>query len=91
MLVLGFTRRSFGPFVVFGVVFLLTMNVRYLIKGAPAAIAFFLAFTMCWTTWACALAKARRRWLPALTMRAACGATPTLPTHHGALLFMIAF
>lgn len=38
----GFKRRSFGPFVVFGVVFLLFMNVRYLIEGAPAAIAFFI-------------------------------------------------
>jgi Predicted membrane protein (DUF2306) len=42
LLVLGFKRRAFGPFVVFGVVFLLAMNVRYLIEGAPAAIAFFI-------------------------------------------------
>jgi hypothetical protein len=42
LLVLGFKRQSFGPFVVFGVVFLVLMNVRYLIEGAPAAIAFFI-------------------------------------------------
>jgi Predicted membrane protein (DUF2306) len=42
LLVMGFKRRSFGPFIVFGIVFLLVMNVRYLIEGAPAAIAFFI-------------------------------------------------
>ncbi len=42
LLALGFKRRAFGPFVVFGVVFLVLMNVRYLIEGAPAAIAFFI-------------------------------------------------
>lgn len=42
LLVLGFKRRSFGPFVGFGIVFLVLMNVRYLIEGAPAAIAFFI-------------------------------------------------
>ena len=42
LLVMGFRRRSFGPFVVFGIVFLVLMNVRYLIEGAPAAIAFFI-------------------------------------------------
>ncbi len=42
LLVVGFRRRSFGLFVGFGIVFLLLMNVRYLIEGAPAAIAFFI-------------------------------------------------
>jgi hypothetical protein len=42
LLVLGFKRRSFGPFIVFGIVFLVLMNVRYLVEGAPAAIAFFI-------------------------------------------------
>ena len=42
LLVLGFKRRAFGPFVVFGIVFMALMNVRYLIEGAPAAIAFFI-------------------------------------------------
>lgn len=42
LLVYGFMRRSFGPLVVFGIVFLVLMNVRYLIEGAPAAIAFFI-------------------------------------------------
>ena len=42
LLVMGFKRRAFGPFVVFGIVFLVLMNVRYLIEGAPAAIAFFI-------------------------------------------------
>ena len=30
LLILGFKRRSFGPFVVFGIVFLVLMNVRLL-------------------------------------------------------------
>ena len=42
LLIVGFKRRSFGPFIVFGIVFLLLMNVRYLFEGAPAAIAFFI-------------------------------------------------
>lgn len=42
LLALGFKRRSFGPFVLFGIVFLVLMNLRYLIEGAPAAIAFFI-------------------------------------------------
>ena len=42
LLIVGFKRRAFGPFVVFGIVFLVFMNVRYLIEGAPAAIAFFI-------------------------------------------------
>ncbi len=42
LLVLGFMRRSFGPFAVFGIVFLVLMNARYLVEGAPAAIAFFI-------------------------------------------------
>jgi hypothetical protein len=42
LLFIGFKRRSFTAFIVFGIVFLLLMNVRYLIEGAPAAIAFFI-------------------------------------------------
>lgn len=42
LLLLGLKRRAFGPFIVFGIVFLVLMNVRYLIEGAPAAIAFFI-------------------------------------------------
>ena len=42
LLAVGFKRRSFGPFVLFGIVFLVLMNVRYLIEGAPEATAFFI-------------------------------------------------
>ena len=42
LLIVGFKRRSFGPFIIFGIVFSVLMNVRYLIEGAPAAIAFFI-------------------------------------------------
>ena len=42
LLVLGLRRRSFGPFLVFGIALLLVLNVRYLIEGAPASIAFFI-------------------------------------------------
>ena len=42
LLVLGFRRRSFGPFLIFGIALLLVLNVRYLIEGAPASIAFFI-------------------------------------------------
>ena len=42
LLVLGLIRKKFAPFIVFGVAFLLFMNVRYLIEGAPSAIAFFI-------------------------------------------------
>ena len=42
LLIFGFRRKRFTPFIVFGIVFLLFMNVRYLIEGAPAAIAFFI-------------------------------------------------
>jgi hypothetical protein len=38
----GLVRKQFTPFLLFGVAFLLFMNVRYLIEGAPAAIAFFI-------------------------------------------------
>ena len=42
LLFLGIKRRSFGPFLGFGIAFLLALNVRYLIDGAPASIAFFI-------------------------------------------------
>ena len=42
LLIWGLTHKKFTPFIVFGIVFLLFMNVRYLIEGAPAAIAFFI-------------------------------------------------
>ena len=42
LLFLGIKRRSFGPFLGFGIAFLLALNVRYLIDGAPALIAFFI-------------------------------------------------
>jgi len=42
LLLLGLTRKKFTPFIIFGIAFLLFMNVRYLIEGAPAAIAFFI-------------------------------------------------
>ena len=42
LLLLGFRRWSFGPFLIFGIALLLVLNVRYLIEGAPASIAFFI-------------------------------------------------
>ena len=42
LLIWGLTQKRFTPFIVFGIAFLLFMNVRYLIEGAPAAIAFFI-------------------------------------------------
>jgi len=42
LLILGVKRRSFGPFLGFGIALLLVLNVRYLIDGAPDAIAFFI-------------------------------------------------
>ena len=42
LLVLGVKRRSFGPFLWFGIALLLVLNVRYFIDGAPDAIAFFV-------------------------------------------------
>jgi len=42
LLIWGLARKKFTPFIVFGIAFLLFMNVRYLIEGAPAAIAFFI-------------------------------------------------
>jgi len=42
LLIHGFRRRSFGPFLGFGVLLLLVLNVRYFIEGAPASIAFFI-------------------------------------------------
>ncbi len=42
LLVRGLKKRTFGLFLVFGIGLLLVLNVRYLIEGAPAAIAFFI-------------------------------------------------
>ena len=36
LLIWGLTHKKFTPFIVFGIAFLLFMNVRYLIEGAPA-------------------------------------------------------
>ncbi len=41
LLVLGLRRRSYRPFLVFGIVLLLALNGRYLVEGAPRSIAFF--------------------------------------------------
>jgi Predicted membrane protein (DUF2306) len=42
LLVLGIRRRRYGGFIVFGIGLMLALNVRYLIEGAPAGIAFFI-------------------------------------------------
>ena len=42
LLFYGVKRGSFGPFLLFGIALLLVLNVRYLIEGAPNAIAFFI-------------------------------------------------
>ncbi|MEL7157434.1 MAG: DUF2306 domain-containing protein [Actinomycetota bacterium] len=42
LLVHGIRARRYRPFLVFGVVILLALNVRYFIEGPPAAIAFFI-------------------------------------------------
>ena len=42
LLIVGLKRRSFKPFLLFGVALLLLLNVRYLIEGVPNAIAFFI-------------------------------------------------
>lgn len=42
LLIRDLRRRSFGPTLGFGIALLLVLNVRYLIDGAPASIAFFI-------------------------------------------------
>ena len=42
LLVRGMKRRSFAPFLVFGIALLLVLNGRYLIDGATDSIAFFI-------------------------------------------------
>lgn len=47
LLVLGIRRRHFGWFIGFGIVLMLVLNVRYLVEGVPASIAFSSASTTC--------------------------------------------
>lgn len=42
LLVLGLKRRTYGPFLIYGVVLLVLLNGRYAIDGAPNSIAFFV-------------------------------------------------
>ncbi len=42
LFVLGVMRRSFGPFLIFGLALMLFLNVRYLLEGATDGIAFFI-------------------------------------------------
>ena len=42
LLILGLKRRSFGPFLGFGIALLLVLNVRYLTDGVGDSIAFFV-------------------------------------------------
>ena len=42
LLLVGLKRRSFGPFLVFGVALLVALNARYAIEGASPSIAFFI-------------------------------------------------
>ncbi len=42
LLVVGFRRNDFKPFLGFGVLIALALNVRYFVEGQPAAIAFFI-------------------------------------------------
>lgn len=42
LLVLGLRRRRYGWFIGFGIALMLVLNVRYLVEGAPAGIAFFI-------------------------------------------------
>lgn len=42
LLIVGFRRRSFGPFLWFGLLLLIALNVRYFIDGAGDSIAFFV-------------------------------------------------
>jgi hypothetical protein len=42
LLVLGIRRRRYGWFIGFGIALMLVLNIRYLVEGAPAGIAFFI-------------------------------------------------
>ena len=42
LLVLGIRMRRYGWFIGFGIALMLVLNVRYLVEGAPAGIAFFI-------------------------------------------------
>ncbi|MEL6984573.1 MAG: hypothetical protein AAFO29_19250, partial [Actinomycetota bacterium] len=42
LLVLGFRRRRFGPFLWLGLGLLVVLNGRYFLEGPPDAIAFFV-------------------------------------------------
>ncbi len=42
LLVHGMKRRSFTPFLIFGIALLLVLNVRYITDGVPASIAYFI-------------------------------------------------
>jgi hypothetical protein len=42
LLVMGIRKRRYGPAVGFGIALMLVLNVRYLVDGAPASIAFFI-------------------------------------------------
>ena len=42
LLVRGMKRRSFTPFLIFGIALLLVLNVRYITDGVPASIAYFI-------------------------------------------------
>jgi Predicted membrane protein (DUF2306) len=42
LLVLGMRRRRYGAVIAFGILLMLVLNVRYLVEGAPAGIAFFI-------------------------------------------------
>lgn len=42
LLVLGLRRRRYGWAIAFGIALMLVLNVRYLVEGAPAGIAFFI-------------------------------------------------
>ena len=42
LLVLGMRTRRYGWFIGFGIALMLVLNVRYLVEGAPAGIAFFI-------------------------------------------------
>ena len=42
LLARGLIRQRYGLFILWGIALLLVLNVRYLIEGAPDAIAFFI-------------------------------------------------
>ncbi|MGI9613695.1 MAG: DUF2306 domain-containing protein [Acidimicrobiales bacterium] len=42
LLVVGLTRKNYWPFLGFGIVILLVLNVRYFVEGPAASIAFFI-------------------------------------------------